>query len=51
MLRCGNVPAVAVAVNAVAETEGELSGGYRIGRVNGSVLESPPSTAKAWPLT
>jgi hypothetical protein len=38
MLRCG-------------KPTGRREGGQRIGRVKGKVLERPPSTAKAWPLT
>jgi hypothetical protein len=54
MLRCGNVRASVLAVNA-AKT-GAAAGERRlpdhlIGRENGSELDSPPSTAKAWPLT
>jgi hypothetical protein len=65
MLRCGNVPAGVLAVNAASgrhmnaseakETGtawlGLLGGLQRIGRLKGSELESPPSTGNAWPLT
>jgi hypothetical protein len=36
---------------AVRESTGGHARGQRIGRTKGSVLESPPSTGKAWPLT
>ena len=62
MLRCGNVPAGALAVNAAsgrhmnaseAKKREQLGSAAFSGSagLKGSELESPPSTGKAWPLT
>src|SRR5262249_10185551 len=58
MLRCGNVRACVAAVNAGSGAEIKRTerapptgGRHRSGREKGNELESPPSTARAWPLT
>jgi hypothetical protein len=58
MLRCGNVRVRVPAVNAANKAAGSrktvrgpgLPSDHLSGRENGSELERPPSTAKAWPL-
>ena len=56
MLRCGNVRVRVPAVNAANKAAGSRKTVRGPGLPsdhleNGSELERPPSTAKAWPLT